>query len=84
MENNITIHLVIILLVSMAVGMIIGLIVRPNDKIHGPNAKKQCRKLYYSNKMKKCVKFNIKPIICPKSKTKFHKIMEKFMCEPKN
>lgn len=64
----------IIILLSIALGMMLGLMMRPSDEYHGPNAKKESRKIYYNKKNGKFIRFAIKPIECPNPKTRLQKI----------
>lgn len=65
-----------IFLMAIVVGMLVGIVFKPKDKYHGPNARKQSKKIYYNKKTGKCLKFGIKPLACPKPKTKLQKIMD--------
>lgn len=56
----------IIFLSSVAVGMIIGLLTRKKEIYHGPNARKQSKIIYKNKKSGKCLRFNIKRLMCPK------------------
>lgn len=76
MDASERVALIIIFLLSIVVGMFFGLITRPRNKFHGPNAKKETKKIYYNKKMGKCLKFNILPLDCPKPKTKLRKILD--------
>jgi hypothetical protein len=76
--NDKILNLIIIILSSIVVGMIIGLIIKEKDHYHGPNAKKQCNKIYYNKKTGKCIKFHIRPIKCPVNKSKFKKLFDAF------
>lgn len=73
--NN-TIVCLILLLISVAIGMIIGIIFKPKDRYHGPNAKKQTKKIYYNKTTRKCFSFGIKLITCPKPKSILQKILD--------
>lgn len=77
MPDSLLTNLIIILL-SIATGMIIGTIFKPKDKYHGPNAKSECQKKYYSKKKKACIKFGIQPMECPKPKKNYRRIWEHF------
>lgn len=50
---------------AIFVGMVVTLILRKNYTYHGPIAKEQIKKKYYSNAMQGCVQFGIIPIKCP-------------------
>lgn len=64
--NNIFSYL-IIFLISLVVGMVAGIIFRSKDKQHGPNAEKEIQKKFYSQKLGKCIRFDIQLLDCPKS-----------------
>lgn len=65
----------IIVLVSIAVGMIIGLILKPEDKYHGPNAIEETKKVYFDKKTGKYIRFVIQPVVCPKPRKKIYKAL---------
>jgi hypothetical protein len=81
--NNIIIYLTI-LLISIVVGMLVGMIFKQKDKYHGPNAEKQSKKIYYNIKTRKCIRFGIKPLVCPKPKTKLQKILNNLKIDLNN
>ena len=65
---------IIIILISIVTGMIVAIIVTSKTKYHGPNAKKVCKKIYYNSNTKKCLKFYVKPLMCPKKRNYLEKI----------
>lgn len=69
----------IIILSFVAIGMVLGLLFRPKDEYHGPNAINESKKKYFDTKTNKCLKFGIKSLECPKSKTKMQKIWNTFI-----
>ncbi|XWV26123.1 putative orfan [Tupanvirus soda lake] len=64
----------IIILLAIAVGMIVGIVLRPNNKYHGPNAMEQSKKIYKNKKTGKCVRFGIRRLECPLPKKKYQKL----------
>ena len=75
MTNNIF-ATIIVILISIAAGMIVAIILTSKTKYHGPNAKKVCKKIYYNNNEKKCLKFYIEPLMCPKKRSYLEKIYD--------
>lgn len=58
----------ILFLLFIVIGMIIGQLFPPKYEYHGPNAKKQTKKIYYDQQNDKYIKFDIIPTSCPKNK----------------
>lgn len=55
---------IIIILLAVIGGMILGIIYQAPCKLHGPNAKKICEKIFYSKKLNKYVQFGVHPVKC--------------------
>lgn len=62
------INIIILLLFSVLFGIIIGTIIKPNCKLHGPNAMNFCSRTYFDKNTGKYYKFGIKLLNCPNKK----------------
>lgn len=55
----------IVLFLAVAMGMIFGIMYKDTCQFHGPNAEKQCQRVLYSKRLKKCIQFGVRVIECP-------------------
>lgn len=62
---------VILILLTILIGMIFGIMYQNLCELHGPNAKKICRKVFYSKRLNKYIQFGVHPMKCPQKSLLF-------------